>query len=147
MNDAASFKNDAELNSYLEQFIDQLRLPSESIMNQLVTSCFDVIEQYLPKQEAPTHSLSLKQVALLYIYNQKVIDGSNATAIALQYGHGSGAKLRSNYNLLVKRENRVTVGERKSGCMLENIAAIKLLLKDEALAWAERDEHNIKASM
>ena len=144
MDDAIRFKNEAELDSYLEQVISQLRMPSESIISQLVTSCFDIIEQCLPKPEILAKNLSLKQVALLYIYNQEIIGSSNANAVATKYGHNSGVKLRSNYSLLSKRENRVLVGGQQAAKMLENIAAIKPLLKEEALAWAERDEKQLK---
>jgi hypothetical protein len=50
--------------------------------------------------------LTLKQVALKYVYLEQQITRENATQIAKQYGHNSGDRLYQNYSFYISRANR-----------------------------------------
>ena len=141
-----SFSNLADFEKYADQFIAQFQMPSQEQIYQMVTTCWATIEQHMPQSVKPADKLSLKQVALFHIYNEKVITkGKQADSIAVEYGHNSGDKLYDFCRVLTKKQNRTAVTGRIATCLLKDIAVVKTRLEGEALAWAEREEQEIRA--
>jgi len=60
-----------------------------------------IIEQYI---EGP--KLSMKQIALKYVYEGKGITKENCNEIVKQYGHNSGQKLYQEYGKFIHKTNR-----------------------------------------
>lgn len=68
-------------------------------------------------------SLTLRQVALLYIYNGWIIP-THADAIAEQWGYKSGLKLYQYYNKLTATGNRINADGRKLPEMIKNVLTV-----------------------
>ncbi|WP_305033451.1 hypothetical protein [Hymenobacter convexus] len=88
------------------------------------------------KEQVPVPTLSLRQIALLYVYQGKAMP-TNADAIALKYGHTSGRKLRELYIEMDHRTNRLGMDNKQMrNIMIKNISAVIPYLADAALQKA-----------
>jgi hypothetical protein len=140
-----SFSNVEDFEKFANQFIARFQIPSQDEIYQMFTTFLATIELHMPPSVKPASKLSLKQVALLHIYNNIIIPkGKKANSIAVKYGHNSGDKLYDLYRTLTSKQNRTAVTGRQATNRLKDISAIKPELAGEALAQAEREEQEIK---
>ena len=102
--------------------------------------------QALDAPTAATAKTSLRQVALLYVYEGKVIPKA-ADEIARQYGHKSGAKLYQHYLTVSQRAGRIgedVVGQ-KLAPMIKDIAAVIGQLTGKSQQQAESELQTLEA--
>jgi hypothetical protein len=90
--------------------------------------------------------LSLRQVALLHVYEGKVIPKA-ADAIAQLYGHKSGAKLYAHYLTVSQRAGRtgVDIAGQKLAPMIKDIAAVIDRLTGSVRQLAESELQTLEA--
>ncbi len=95
------------------------------------------------KKETVEKNLSLKEVALLHIYNNEHIENiNNANEIAKSYGHASGQKLLEHYNTYrYPTQRRNEDNKHKVKHLIKNIENIIPLLKEDCVTVA-KDELN-----
>ena len=104
-------------------------------------------QSLLPPPETKGASpLSLRQVALFYAYNDKVIPKA-ADEIAKEYGHQSGAKLYLHYLTVSQRAGRIgdDVTGQKLPPMIKDIAAVIPRLSGKALQKAQSEMQTLEA--
>jgi hypothetical protein len=97
-----------------------------------------------PRASRPAAHLSLRQVALLHIYQSLVIPKA-ADEIARKYGHTSGAKLYEHYRKLSHRTGRTGVEGQQLLPMLGDIAAVIPHLDGVARQNAENELQTLNA--
>jgi len=99
-----------------------------------------------PPTKAEKHSgkLSLRQVALLHIY-QSIVIPKAADEIARKHGHTSGAKLYEHYRKLSHRTGRIGVEGQQLAPMLGDIVAVIPHLTGIALQQAESELQTLNA--
>ena len=100
--------------------------------------------QALDAPTAATVKLSLRQVALLYVYEGKAIPKA-ADEIAQQHGHRSGAKLYEHYRKLIHHTGRTGVEGQQLAPMINDIAAVIIRLAGKARQQAESELQTLKA--
>lgn len=126
-NETSYFDNEIEhFDSYLKRF----------------NSINDIRDSTLSENDS--EKLSLKQIALFYIYEMKLINSSNSNSIAKDHGHTSGSKLVQHYNKYRLTNDRIGTETSKqlSTNKLDLIISIIPLLKDENKVRAN-DEINL----
>lgn len=126
-NETSYFDNEIEhFDSYLKRF----------------NSINDIRDSTLSKNDS--EKLSLRQIALFYIYEMKLINSSNSNSIAKDHGHTSGSKLVQHYNKYRLTNDRIGTETSKqlSTNKLDLIISIIPLLKDENKVRAN-DEINL----
>ncbi len=95
------------------------------------------------KQSTVPNKLEQPQIALMHIYEKKIISKDNADAIALSYGHKSGNRLYNCYCAYCNVQDR-TGGSEKEKKFKNNLQKIKsviplLVHNNEAQQWAMRE--------
>ncbi len=89
--------------------------------------------------------LSLRQVALFYIYEGMPIARSSMKAIALKYNHNSGDRLYNLYKKFVEPQNRLAVGEIKQARpLIRDIECVIGQLSEKARNQAQRELKTIR---
>jgi hypothetical protein len=93
--------------------------------------------------------LSLRQVALLHIYQKKpaIKDDTRATDLAERYGHASGQALYKRYRSVINTSDRVGVEDKAVAGMAKDIEAILHLLTGPGLQQAECELNTIRAKI
>ncbi|GAB3503645.1 hypothetical protein GCM10027341_33090 [Spirosoma knui] len=116
-----------------------------TIAKQLALRSFNQqIESPIRKAEG----LSLRQVALLYIYQNKCIKrDSRADDIAKRYGYNSGEKLYNHYRSLKDRNDRINVDGRVIKPLINDIEAVLPYLEKEQRKIAENELNTIKCKI
>ncbi|GAB3728886.1 hypothetical protein GCM10027594_10930 [Hymenobacter agri] len=105
-----------------------------------------VAEANKPKAvDAP--KLSLRQVALLYIYKRQHIPNSGANAIARANGHTSGEKLYKHYNNLSKNENRTCIDGRALQPLIKDVQAVLPWLSGQQKEYVESELKTLKSKI
>lgn len=93
--------------------------------------------------QAIAKKLSLKQIALIYIYNGELITRANGEAIAKSYKYTSGEKLFQDFTYYSSPKNRTAYDTEKKGKnKIELIESIIPLLKNEACKKVATNELN-----
>lgn len=80
------------------------------------------------KQVSQSLQLTLKQIALKYVYENQYITDDNKNKIAEEFGHTSGHKLKQYYDFYYKRTNRIYKEETRK--KLENKIELFEKVKD-----------------
>ncbi|HEX8348375.1 MAG TPA: hypothetical protein VF598_00305 [Hymenobacter sp.] len=109
---------------------------------------FEKAEQELAPLQTNT-SLSLRQVALLHIYQGKppIKRDSRADEIAKNHGHTSGGRLYSLYNKLTKVIDRIGVEGDKIKPLIKDIEQVLPYLKGEQLKQAKNELQTLRAKI
>lgn len=93
-------------------YIDLITDLLEQINNE-----YDLYKKGLKKvvsdSEQGTKKQSLKEIALIYVYEGKIITRENANQIAVDFGHNSGEKLYHNFTTFSNRTDRKADPESK----------------------------------
>jgi len=92
---------------WLKQFIQEIEKIQTSILEILN------LTPETPQQKATKPELTLKQIALLYIYNGDHITAENNNSIAEKYGNNSGHRLQQHYNKYALSTDRNSSGSRR----------------------------------
>lgn len=97
------------------------------------------------KKEATKSKLSLKQVALLYIYNGDHITAENNNEVAKKYGHNSGHRLQQYYNDYYKTVSRNSSGSaRKDKSLANDIEKVIEHLPENKQEQAKKEAEKLK---
>lgn len=101
---------------YFEIICDSFQKACSSLfLDKLIVSNFRVIETIEEKKglksvvsdsERGIKKQSLKEIALKYVYEDKIITRENANQIAVKFGHNSGDKLYQFFTFYYARANR-----------------------------------------
>ncbi len=91
--------------------------------------------------------MTLRQTALLYIYQDKEISIREADKIARLYGNKSGDKLKKYYNKFVRTANRVGVEGQEIKWFIEDLEAIIPFLSKENKQRVEVEKRTISAKL
>ncbi|RIV50905.1 hypothetical protein D2V93_08520 [Flagellimonas taeanensis] len=94
--------------------------------------------------EKPKSELSLRQIALIYVYSDKQITEHNGNEIAKEYGWTSGRKLWQHFNFYYKKVNRkgLDATEKKTKNKIKLIESVVELLPTDKQEKA-KDEVSI----
>ena len=122
--------------SWLKEKGEILKITSHSLPDDIIHSVPDSLPQEVSLAIEPveltvkiTVKLDLRQVALLYIYQDKVIPPALAAdAIAKEYGHKSGKALYERSLKLLRTTDRTGVRPRARPKMIKDITAVIPLL-------------------
>lgn len=118
--------------------------------HQFLTPKYEVIkERYgisTDTKRAP-RNLTLRQIALLHIYQDKLINRSLANQIAQHYGHKSGEKLYKHYIKHTRTSDRTGIEGKQIDPVLKDINAIIHLLNERQKQQAESEIKTIKAKL
>jgi hypothetical protein len=89
--------------------------------------------------------LTLRQVALLHIYQGYIIHPKEANAIAKQYGYKSGPKLYDHFRKLVRPSQRIGVEEKMLAPMISDVTMVIAHLAGTARQQAENELQTLQA--
>jgi hypothetical protein len=101
----------------------------------------------MPVAVTPVKSsgLSLRQVALLHIYQGHIIADKEANAIAQQYGHQSGPKLYEHFRKLVRPSQRIGVEGKMLAPLIADVTKVIAHLAGTPRQQAERELQTLQA--
>ncbi|MFD2937254.1 hypothetical protein [Spirosoma flavum] len=92
-------------------------------------------------------NLGLRQIALLYIYQNKTISWEQRDQIAQQYGYKSGEKLYKHYNKHSRTSDRIGVEGGQIQPLIEDIIATIPFLSESQKQQAESEIKTISAKI
>ncbi|WP_172504938.1 hypothetical protein [Tenacibaculum finnmarkense] len=107
------------------------------------------INQSATKKESQKIKLSIKQVALKYIYEGKSITRQNSNSIIKEYGHTSGDKLYNEYTRYSSKTNRIAneETEQKLKNKIKLIESVISLLSIENQEKPRKEITDLKAKL
>jgi hypothetical protein len=113
----------------------------------LATPAAEAARAATAKLIAEPPKLSLRQVALLYIYTGQQIPNSEANTIAQAHGHTSGEKLYKHYNSLAQIEDRTHISGRAVKPLIEDVQAVISQLSGQQRQYAESELKTLKSKI